>query len=155
MNEVEKIIKKLKLEPLKPEGGMFVETYRSQDFVEINGNRKQLSTAIYYLLRKGQICKPHRLKSDEIWHFYYGDPVNIYLLNGKNKLEKIILGKNLLKGEKPQIVIPKMVWQAAELKKGGNFALLGTTVSPAFDFEDLEMADFKTRNIFGKKFSLY
>lgn len=152
MNEVKEIIKKLKLEPLKPEGGMFVETYRSGDFVEINGNRKQLSTAIYYLLRKGQICKPHRLKSDEIWHFYLGDPVNLYVLNCEKKLEKIILGKNILKGEKIQILIPKMVWQAAELKKGGNFALLGTTVSPAFDYEDLEMADNKIGMLFGKKF---
>lgn len=141
MDKAEKIIKKLKLKPLEPEGGFFIETYRSKEKVKIGQKKKHLSTAIFYLLRKGNESKVHRLKSDEIYHFYLGDPVNLYLVYPNGKCEKKVLGNNILKGELPQILIPKMTWQSAKLKRGGSFALLGTTVSPAFDFEDLEMKE--------------
>jgi len=152
MDKAEKIIKKLKLKPLELEGGFFVETYRSQEKAKIGKKKKNLSTAIFYLLRKRDKSKIHRLKSDEVYHFYLGDPVNLYLLYPDGKFEKKVLGNNIFKGELPQIVIPKMVWQSAKLKKGGNFALLGTTVSPAFEYEDFELADEKIEKFFIKNF---
>ncbi|MCX7829524.1 MAG: cupin domain-containing protein, partial [Acidobacteria bacterium] len=137
--QLEKIIKKLKLKPLKLEGGFYFETYRSKEKIKINGKEKSLSTAIFFFLKKGEVSKPHRLKYDEIYHFYAGDPVNLYLVYADGRKEKKVLGANVLKGELPQIIIPKMTWQSAKLKKGGKYALMGTTVSPAFDFEDLEI----------------
>ena len=136
---VAKVIKKLKLKPLKPEGGLFCETYRSKERIGIGGKKRDLSTAIYYLLRKGEVCKIHRLKSDEIWHFYFGDPVNLYLLYPDGTSEKKVLGTNILKGQVPQVVVPKMTFQKAKLKRGGKFALMGTTVSPGFDIEDFDL----------------
>ncbi len=137
--KVTKVIKKLKLKPLKPEGGLFSETYRSKEKIEIDGKKRNLSTAIYYLLRKGESCKIHRLKSDEIYHFYLGDPVNLYLFYPDGTSQKKVLGTNILKGEVPQVVVPKMTFQKAKLKRGGKFALMGTTVSPGFDIEDFDM----------------
>lgn len=143
MMETKKIIEKLHLKPLKPEGGYYIETFRSEKKIKIDGKEKQLSTAIFYFLKKGDICRIHRLKSDEVWHFYLGDSVNFILLYPDGKFERKVLGNNLKKGELPQIVIPKMVWQGARLKKGGKYALMGTTVSPAFDCEDFEIGEME------------
>ena len=100
---------------------------------------KSCSTAIFYLLKEDEVCKLHKLSSDEIWHFYLGSPVEIYLFHEDGKAEKKILGSDLEKGEMPQIVIPKNVWQGGRVKEGGDFALMGTTVSPAFDEADFEL----------------
>lgn len=137
--KIKSLIKKLDLKPLEIEGGFYVETYRSNDFFVAQRRKKRLSTAIYYLLRKGDVCKIHRLKSDEIWHHYVGDSVNIYFFYQDGRFEKKVLGKKVLKDEYPQLLIPKNTFFSAKLKKGGKFALLGTTVSPAFEFEDFEL----------------
>lgn len=142
-SKAKKIINFLNLKPLIPEGGYYIETFRGKEKTIIEGKERQLLTAIYYFLKKGEVCKIHRLKSDEIWHFYLGDPVNIFLIHPDGKFEKKVLGNRIEKGEFPQVVIPQMVWQGAKLKKSGKYALMGTTVSPAFDFKDFEIAQKK------------
>jgi uncharacterized protein len=137
----DKIIDLLSLKPLSTEGGLFCETYRSKITCHRDGKEKSLSTAIFYLLREGEISRIHKLKSDEIWHFYLGDPVEIYIFNENDGCGKKILGVDIENGESPQVLIPKNCWQGARLKEGGMFALMGTTVSPAFEEADFELGD--------------
>lgn len=136
-------IKNLNLLP-HPEGGFYKESYRSSEIIPHNymPNRfdgdRAFSTAIYFLLEKGNFSAFHRIKSDEIWHFYDGDSVAIYEINNKGIFTKHILGKQIDKGELLQIVIPANSWFASE--STGNFSLVGCTVAPGFDFNDFEMA---------------
>ena len=139
-------IDKLKLIP-HPEGGYYKEIYRSGEFISIEGlpkrykSKRVFSTSIYFLLEGKQISRFHRLKSDEVWHFYDGNPVVLYILN--NNIEKIILGKNIVDGNTFQYTIRKNNWFAAEVIKKDSFALLGCSVSPGFDFNDFELAEKK------------
>jgi predicted cupin superfamily sugar epimerase len=139
-------IDKLKL--LKhPEGGYYREIYRSGEFINIEGlpnrygNRRVFSTSIYFLLDGRQVSKFHRLKSDEVWHFYYGSSIKIYIIDENKKLNEITLGNDLSKGEIFQFTITKNNWFGAELIDKNSFALIGCSVSPGFDFEDFELAD--------------
>jgi predicted cupin superfamily sugar epimerase len=139
-------IKKLNL-LAHPEGGWFKEVYRSKETVQKNalpdrftGNRS-ISTAIYYLLEKGDFSAFHRIKSDEIWHFYDGEPLEIIEINPDGNLIKHCLGLNPDNNCFPQIVIPAQSWFAA--RPAGTFTLVGCTVSPGFDFEDFEMGEKK------------
>ena len=139
-------IEKLQLQK-HPEGGWFREIYRSADTavqislpVEFSGNRN-FSTSIYYLLEGDDFSAFHRIKSDEIWHFYAGSSaIEIWLVQNR-QLVKQKVGKNMENGEKFQLVIPKNTWFAARLVNTNGFALVGCTVSPGFNFEDFEMAD--------------
>ncbi len=130
-----------------PEGGYFKEVYRSNEIIQAEHlpNRytsaRNLSTSIYFLLEGEQVSKFHRLKSDEIWHFYDGSPIKIFTLSSDGNLEERILGKNLETNEAPQIVIEKGNWFGAKVKGKNSFTLIGCTVSPGFDFEDFELAD--------------
>ena len=131
-----------------PEGGYYKETYRSTEEIissalpkRFLGNRK-LSTAIYFLLEKGNFSAFHRIKSDEIWHFYDGSPVLIHTIDSKGILTTYKLGNLASEGVFPQITIPANTWFASE--SIGNFSLVGCTVSPGFDFSDFEMADRKS-----------
>ncbi|MBP2144030.1 putative cupin superfamily sugar epimerase [Methanococcus voltae] len=143
-------VDKLDLEP-HIEGGYFKRIYQSSECIHItqlpdyfsNDNEKTdleyryLCTAIYYLLEKGQVSKFHRIKSDETWHFYAGNSLNIYTIqNGKIVTNK--LGNNLEKGENFQITVPKNTWFAAEPL--GDYTLVGCTVSPGFEYVDFKMA---------------
>lgn len=144
MNEKAKYyIQKLELEK-HPEGGYFKEIYRSGEMITIEAPRKHLkrnvSTSIYFLLEGSQISKFHRLKSDELWHFYDGDAVKIYVIDEQGKLTEIMLGKETDKGQVFQTVIRKKHWFAAEVINKRSFALIGCTVSPGFDFTDFELA---------------
>lgn len=139
----EEIIKRIELIP-HPEGGYYREIYRSEEKIDIihlperfNGERS-FSTSIYYMLVKEQISVFHKLKSDEIWHFYYGSPLFIHLLDTKSGYKKLKLGNNLLDGETPQFIIPKETFFAAEVVDKKSFALIGCTVSPGFEFADFE-----------------
>ncbi len=139
---IREIIAKLGLIPHPTEGGYFYETYRSPDILnqsslspEYSGNRN-VGTAIYYLLTPETVSAMHRLCSDEIFHFYLGDPVEQLLLRDDGSSEVVVLGQNILAGQVLQHVVPKNVWQGARLKAGGRFALLGCTVAPGFDFAD-------------------
>lgn len=125
---VSEIIAWLGLKPLPHEGGFFAETYRSAH-----------STAIYYLLTPNTFSALHRLKSDELFHFYLGDPVEMLQLWPDGSGRKITLGHNLAAGQHPQALVPAGVWQGARLLPGGAFALLGTTVAPPFEWSSFEL----------------
>lgn len=140
----EEIIKKLNLIPHPKEGGYFSETYRSKENIlqsdlpsRYSGSRS-FGTCIYYLLTPQTISALHRLKSDEIFHFYLGDPVEMIQLFPDGSSKKIVIGNDLEKGELPQVLAPRNVWQGSRLKDGGKFALLGCTVAPGFDYTDYD-----------------
>lgn len=137
-------IQKLQLNK-HPEGGYFREIYRSGEFISIdaakNNLKRNVSTSIYFLLEGAQISKFHRLKSDELWHFYDGGSVKVYVIDEKGKLTEIVLGRKTESGEVFQTVIKKNNWFAAEVMNKRSFSLIGCTVSPGFDFSDFELAD--------------
>lgn len=144
MLDAEQIISLLHLEPHPAEGGYFREIYRSKDNIpagtlpeRYQGTRSH-ATSIYYLLTSKSFSALHRLKSDEIFHFYLGDPVEMLQLHPDGKGEVITIGTDIITGMQPQVLVPMGTWQGARLKPGGNFALLGTTVSPGFDYDDYE-----------------
>jgi predicted cupin superfamily sugar epimerase len=147
VTRVERIIETLGLQPHPREGGYFVETYRSSETIPQSAlppgysSARNHSTAIYYLLTPQTFSEMHRLPTDEIFHFYLGDPVTMLRLFPKGRSERIVLGSDLLAGEKPQLVVPRNVWQGTLLNEGGEFALLGCTVAPGFDFADYESGD--------------
>ena len=135
----------LQLKPLELEGGYFAETYRSRGRIPAAAlpgryqGPRPFATAIYYLLTAGSFSAIHRLHSDEIFHFYAGDPVEMLLLGQKVARHQTILGPDLKKGQRPQVIVPRGVWQGARLAKGGTWALLGTTVAPGFEYADFEL----------------
>lgn len=137
-------IQKLELQK-HPEGGYFREIYRSGEMFSIDQPKKNIkrnaSTSIYFMLEGKQKSKFHRLKSDELWHFYDGTTVKIYLIDQKGNLSEVVLGTNIEKGELFQTVINKNTWFAAEVLDKKSFALIGCTVSPGFDFSDFELAE--------------
>lgn len=145
--EAEAVIQALRLTKNTIEGGYYRETYRSaqsygQDALpsRYQGSR-QFSTSIYYLITDLDFSAFHRLISDEVYHFYAGDPVNLCLIDEAGHLEQIALGANILSGEVRQALVPQGVWQASHIKDGGRWALLGCTVSPAFEISDYEHGD--------------
>ncbi len=138
---VHEIIHHLDLRP-HPEGGYYRETHR--DELELparaagrDGSRSA-ATAIYYLLGPGDISAFHRIRSDEVFHFYAGDPAAMVQLRD-GAAETTVLGPNVLAGEQPQLIVPANVWQGLYLPDGGRFCLMGCTVAPGFDFADFEM----------------
>ncbi len=150
MNEKAKYyISKLQLKP-HPEGGYFREIYRSGEiyFAEFLGSEniknRSYITSIYFLLEGKQVSNFHRLKSDEIWHFYEGSAVKIHIINKDGKKEEIILGNKVEEGEQLQFAIKKEKWFAAEVIDKNSFCLVGCDVAPGFDFEDFELG--KSRN---------
>lgn len=134
------ILSLLELKP-HPEGGAFAETYRSP--LTTADGRRSLATAIYYMLRAGQVSAMHRLASDEIFHFYAGDPVEMLLLFPHRVARRVTLGTDLDSGQRPQVVVPAGTWQGAALVGSGKYALLGTTVSPGFEMRDFELGDIE------------
>ncbi len=132
------LIRRLGLTPHPREGGYFVETYRSADQVEVAGRRRSASTCIYYLLTPTTFSALHRLVHDEVFHFYAGDPVEMLQLGPDGQGRTIVIGSNLLAGHQPQVVVPHGGWPGAPLQPGGQFALLGCTVAPGFDYADYE-----------------
>ena len=140
------IITLLGLKPLPLEGGYYRETYRAAQKIPANalppryGSDRACCTAIYYLLTPDTTSALHRVKSDEIFHFYLGDPVTMLQLHRNGRAETIILGQNIAAGQHVQAVVPAGVWQGAFLNEGGSFALMGCTVAPGFEFGDFELA---------------
>jgi uncharacterized protein len=140
----EKLKSLLNLVPLSIEGGYFNETYRSSDMIpqeclqgRYSGSRT-VATAIYYLLEPNTFSELHRVASDEIFHFYLGDPVEMLQLWPDGSDKRVLIGSDLEEGMNPQLVVPQGVWQGAMLVAGGEFALLGCTVSPGFEYADYE-----------------
>jgi predicted cupin superfamily sugar epimerase len=132
------------LKPHPEEGGYFIETYRSSETLSEKAlpsrykGVRSFGTAIYYLLTPETISAIHRLRSDEVFHFYLGDPVEMLQLWPDGSGRILILGSDILNGMEPQVIVPRGVWQGARLIKDGKFALLGTTVTPGFEFADYE-----------------
>ncbi len=142
MLSAEAIIERLQLVPHPCEGGYFRQTYRSQLMIPAEAlpsdyaRERCVSTAIYYLLTLGTFSEMHRLPTDEVFHFYLGDPVEMLQLHRDGWAEVIRIGTDLAAGELPQVLAPGDVWQGTRLVPGGRFALLGTTVAPGFEYAD-------------------
>jgi predicted cupin superfamily sugar epimerase len=150
MLTVEALRRLLGLTPHPAEGGYFIETYRSDEQLPATGlpsrygDSRALGTAIYYLLAPDTFSAIHRLASDEIFHFYLGDPVEMLQLHPDGSHRVVLIGSDLEAGHRPQVIVPRHVWQGARLIPGGRYALLGTTVAPAFDYADYETASRST-----------
>lgn len=147
MLTAERIIKLYNMKPLPEEGGYYVETYRSKEGIdktclpERYGGDRSYSTAIFYLLTPDTQSYFHRLKSDEVYHFYLGDPVQMVLIHPNGTTRVLFLGHDLQAGQFVQAVVPAGIWMGSMLLEGGKFALMGTTVAPGFDFSDTEIGD--------------
>lgn len=133
------LVRHLHLTP-HPEGGYYRETYRAAHTVATQeGQTRNVSTAIYYLLENDDKSCFHRIKSDELWFFHQGQALEIVLLVDEQPVT-IILGNDIENGELLQAVIPANTWFAAQVKQRTGHALVSCTVAPGFDFMDFELA---------------
>ncbi|MBB5337817.1 cupin domain-containing protein [Tunturiibacter gelidoferens] len=144
----EDVKKLLGLQPHPREGGWYVRTYEAAEKVDAEifkdkryAGARRTATAIYYLLEPDTFSEMHRLKSDEVFHFYAGDAVEMLQLVEKGTGATVVIGNDLLRGQRPQVVVERGVWQGSRLVDGGRWALLGCTVSPGFEFEDYETGE--------------
>jgi predicted cupin superfamily sugar epimerase len=131
--EADRIISALELSP-HPEGGHFRETFRDG----AGSSGRAHSTAIYYLLREGEVSAPHRIDAAEVWHFYRGAPLELTVREEGKEAVRLVLGPDILNGERPQIVVPPRAWQGA--RSLGIYTLVGCTVAPGFEFAAFELA---------------
>ena len=147
---IEALISHFNLKPLPVEGGMFARTYLSQDGcmgsnlpARYDGLDHPFSSAILMLFTPDadSFSAIHRLKTDEVFHFYLGDPFDLLLLYPDGSSRTVTMGQDVLAGQQIQFVVPAGVWQGSRLNPGGRFALFGTTMAPAFAVEDFEAAD--------------
>jgi predicted cupin superfamily sugar epimerase len=128
------------------EGGAFREIYRSPVIAPATAlpgeftSDRSFCTSIYFLLQQHQFSAFHKIKSDEVWHFYYGDALIVYEIDQEGRLIEHRLGYDPDNNETFQCVIPAGNWFAARLVPGGDYSLVGCTVSPGFDFADFELA---------------
>ncbi|MCF8214000.1 MAG: cupin domain-containing protein [Chitinophagaceae bacterium] len=149
-NKIQALINHYNLLP-HPEGGFFRQTYAASEQIakealpeRFEGSRS-FSTAIYFLLPTGSFSAFHRIKSDEVWHFYEGCPLNIHVIHPNGQYDCMKLGDNMTNGESYQLVVPANTWFASEpIGDPGSFALVGCTVAPGFDFADFELAEVAT-----------
>ena len=132
----------LGLEPHPVEGGFFRRTYTSAGSLELPRGKRAVGTAIYYLLEPATFSEMHVLDSDEMFHFYLGDPVEMLQLYADGRSAVFTLGPDLMAGEHVQLVVPAGVWQGTRLKGEGKLALLGCTVTPGFDFADYRTGSY-------------
>jgi predicted cupin superfamily sugar epimerase len=132
----------LNLQPHPIEGGWYRRTYTAAGSVDLGHGTRSVSTAIYYLLEPGTFSEMHVLDSDEMFHFYLGDPVEMLQLYPDGSSAVFILGPNLAAGQQVQLVVPAGVWQGTQLIGDGSAALMGCTVTPGFDFADYRNASY-------------
>jgi len=139
------LIEQYRLQP-HPEGGFFAETYRSAGLIpeaalptDFAGER-HFSTAIVFLLKENDFSALHRLRQDEIWHFYLGGALRLVMISPEGKFSEIILGRNGAAGDVVQAVVPAGYWFGATPIEGAAFSFVGCTVAPGFDFADFELA---------------
>jgi predicted cupin superfamily sugar epimerase len=144
----EDVKKLLGLAPHPREGGWYVRTYEAAEMVAAGAfadgryaGARRTGTAIYYLLEPATFSEMHRLKSDEVFHFYAGDAVEMLQLRDGERGEVVVIGNDLMRGQRPQVMVERGVWQGSRLVAGGQWALLGCTVSPGFEFEDYESGE--------------
>lgn len=130
-----------------PEGGWFAETYRSEEAIPASGlparfgGSRLFSTAIYFLLQQNDFSAFHKIKSDECWHFYAGDPLDIFEITEEAEMKITQFGTDPDKGQLFQYVVPANRWFASRPAAGSNFSFVGCTVAPGFDYADFEIAD--------------
>ena len=136
----DEIKKMLGLESHPVEGGFYRRTYTAPGAVELARGVRATSTAIYYLLEPGTFSEMHLLESDEMFHFYLGDPVEMLQLYPDGRSAVVTLGPDLAAGQHVQLVVQAGVWQGTRLIGDGKMALLGCTVTPGFDFADYRNA---------------
>ena len=140
----------LHLQPHPIEGGYFAETYRSElkipdDVVgPAYAGERLIGTAIFYLLTPETFSALHRLPGDELFHFYLGDPVEMLHLHPDGQSELFTLGQDIAAGMRLQHCVPGRCWQGSRLFSGGSYALLGTTMSPGFDYADYVVGNRET-----------
>jgi len=145
----EAVVKQLDLISLEGEGGMFRRNYfADESYLQAHLPTRYVSdkpygSAIYYMLTdaNNSFSEMHRLPSDEVFHFYLGDAVEMLNLYPDGSGEKVILGQDILNGELVQHVVPRGVWQGCRLVTGGKWALMGTTMAPAYTPEDYEQGE--------------
>jgi uncharacterized protein len=135
------IINALDLQPHPREGGYFIETHRNTESVTIHGSERSLATAIYFLVLGGYPTELHRLPGAEIFHYYLGAPLELFLYDEAAGSRVMLLGPDIMAGNRPQVIIPGGVWQAARVKRRGDFSLVGTTMAPGFDYHDYQTDD--------------
>ena len=143
MQNFQRLIELLQLES-HPEGGWYKEVYRSEARHQTDGDvfpsGRNFATAIYFLITAGNFSAFHRIKSDETWHFYSGDAIEVIEINKEGSLIKTILGSNIVEGHVFQYTVQGGNWFASRVYDKGNWSLTGCTVAPGFDFRDFEMA---------------
>jgi predicted cupin superfamily sugar epimerase len=135
----------LGLEPHPREGGWFRQTWKAEETIPPEAlpkgrysGARSAGTAIYYLLEPNSFSEMHKLVSDEVFHFYLGDAVEMLQLWPDGSGKRVVLGRDLASAQLLQTVVPQGVWQGSRLVAGGTVALLGCTVSPGFDYADYE-----------------
>jgi predicted cupin superfamily sugar epimerase len=133
----------LNLQPHPIEGGHFRRTYTSAASIDLPRGQRPIGTAIYYLLEPGTFSEMHILDSDEMFHFYLGDPVEMLQLHPDGHSVLFTLGQDLAAGQHVQLSVPAGVWQGTRLIGDGKVALLGCTVTPGFDFADYRNASYE------------
>jgi len=149
MPDAHEIIAALGLQPHPIEGGFFRETYRSAGVIPAESlppgyacrAERAIGTAIYYLLTPDTFSELHRLPTEEVFHFYLGGPVRMLQLFPGGEAREVVLGQDLVAGQRPQVVVPAGIWQGSRLEPGAPFALLGATMAPGFDYADYEQGD--------------
>jgi predicted cupin superfamily sugar epimerase len=146
MPDARQIIEALGLQPHPIEGGYFRETYRSAGAIPAGHlpagyqteTGRAFGTAIYYLLTADTFSEMHRLPTEEVFHLYLGGPVRMLQLDPDGSGREVLIGADILAGHRPQVVVPPNVWQGSRLEPGVEFALLGATMAPGFDYADYE-----------------
>jgi uncharacterized protein len=143
----QQIIDHFSMRPLPQEGGWYIETYRAAEKIartgldiRYHGDRCH-STAILYLLTPDTCSKMHRVKSDEVFHYHLGDPVNMLWLCPDGSSRHILIGPDIFNSQMVQVIVPQGVWQGARLADGGQWCLMSCTVAPGFEFDDYEHAN--------------
>jgi uncharacterized protein len=144
MEAAQRWIDHLNLEP-HPEGGWYRQTYRApltlpHSALPGYAGDRAASTAIYFLLAGDQFSAFHRLRSDEVWHFYAGSGLIVHIIKPDGEYQQLLLGRNSADGEDFQAVVPAGCWFGSSLRQPDTFALVGCTVAPGFDFADFEIA---------------
>ncbi len=134
-----------------PEGGYYAETYRSSEQIPLAAlperfsGARSFSTAIYFLLEGHHFSALHRIEADEVWHFYAGDPLEVFVIHPQSRaLEIIRLGSDAEAGEVFQAVVPAGAWFGSKPAAGSSYSLVGCTVAPGFDFDGFELAERET-----------
>ncbi|MBC8756182.1 cupin domain-containing protein [Kordia sp. YSTF-M3] len=143
--EINKLVKSLELLP-HPEGGFYKEVYRSEKLLsketlpdDFSGDRSYC-TSIYFVLTSENFSAFHRIKQDEIWHFYGGSTLSVHVIDSQGNYTEHKVGMDFSQGEQPQLVVPAGCWFASSVAKEDSYAFVGCTVAPGFDFDDFELA---------------